>query len=327
MKKAVVVGLGNIATRHRRNLKKLFPGILVFAVSSSERVLSELVDDCDGYFPDIQNAVSEGLDLAIVASPSTYHFKHAQKLIEAGIPTLIEKPVTATLADAKSLIELSSKHETPVSIGYCLRYIPSAIMFKKLIEHDSVGNIYNVNIDIGQFLPDWRPTKSYRESVSASKALGGGVLLELSHELDYAQWLFGELNIVNSILRSSRELLMDVESIADITAINNNQTVVNIHMDFLQKKTWRQCNIIGSEGRLTWDLIQNEIIKYTKNNKEIIYSDPDWDSNEMYLDMLLDFVSKSTGLLNECVTLDVAVKTVELIEEIKTNSLYIGCAK
>lgn len=324
MKKVAVIGLGNIATRHRSNLKKLFPGIIVYAVSSSERVLNELVSDCDGYLANIDAVIQEKVDMAIVASPATFHLQHSQKLLAAGIPTFIEKPVTASFDDAIKLQEIAEIHTTPVAVGYCLRYLPSAKIVKKLIEDQYIGSIYNVNIEIGQYLPDWRPSKSYRESVSASKSLGGGALLELSHELDYAQWMFGELKLLNSVLRTSSELEMDVESLADIIVINSTGTLLNIHLDFLQKKPWRQCHIIGSKGRIVWDLIRNEVIHHSGQGTDIIFSEPGWDKNGMYTDMLLDFSAEILGNENNCVTLKSSTKIVGLIDKIKETSQYIG---
>lgn len=324
MRKIVVVGLGNIATRHRRNLRQLYPQAVIYALSASERVVDDLVSDCDGYLPDIAAVVDEGVDMAIVASPSSFHLRHSQQLIEAGIPTLIEKPVTATAEEAAELMEIASKYDTPLAVGYCLRYLPSARILKDMLANEDVGVVYNVNIDIGQYLPDWRPSKSYKESVSASKKLGGGALLELSHELDYAQWLFGELDLISSVLRSSDELEMDVESIADIMAANSKGSIVNIHLDFLQKKPWRQCHIIGSKGRVVWDLIRNEVLFYSGEDTRIIYSDPEWNKNGMYLDMLKDFAEKISRHKNQCVSLESSVKIVGLIDKIKNVSQFYG---
>jgi predicted dehydrogenase len=252
-----------------------------------------------------------------VASPAPFHALHSIPLIEAGIPTLIEKPVTTTVDDAKNIERAIELHQTPVSIGYCLRYLPSAQKLKVLLDSGRIGTLYNAHFEIGQYLPDWRPNQNYRDSVSAQKKLGGGALFELSHELDYAQWLLGPLDVKHSILRSSEELALDVEDMADIIAVTETGAVATIHMDFLQRKAHRQCSFVGSEGRIDWDLILNQLTLTTTTEKTVLYSAPKWDKNQMYLAMLEDFLQMIDKKKHTCIQFTDATRTVFLIDKIK----------
>ncbi|WP_445946102.1 Gfo/Idh/MocA family protein [Shewanella sp.] len=320
VKKVAVIGLGNIATRHRSNLKKLYPEATLYVMSASGRAIEDKVSDCDGIVESINELILLKVDLVIVASPAPFHSQHSIPLIEAGIPVLIEKPVTTTLIDAYSIQLAADKYQTPVSIGYCLRYLPSAFKLKALLDDKILGTLYNVHIAIGQYLPDWRPSKDYRECVSANVNLGGGALFELSHELDYARWLLGPLSLQHAILRSSKELGLDVEDIVDVVALTGCNTVTTIHLDFLQRKAHRQCSFIGCKGRIDWDLIRNELILTTAQGKEILYSDPEWDKNQMYLAMIEDFVQMIGKNEHRCIELSEAIATVSLIEEIKQKA-------
>ena len=320
MKKVAVIGLGNIAVRHRRNLKQLFPDVILYAMSSSGRSPLEGVSDSDIVVASIDELINAKVELVIIASPATFHAKHAVPLIEVGIPTLIEKPVTADLKDASLLNKVIRATQTPVAVSYCLRYLPSALKVKALLEQKYLGTLHNVSIHVGQYLPDWRPNKDYRDSVSASKKLGGGALLELSHELDYAQWLLGNCNVEHALLRSSEELGLDVEDVADVILRSDEGVVVNIHLDFLQRSVQRNCSLIGSKGRLDWDLITNSITFHDALGSELIYSEPMWDKNNMYLSVIKDFIEMVKGHNNQCVELNMAVKTINLIEAIKLNA-------
>jgi len=317
MNKVAVIGLGNIATRHRRNLKLMFPNAMLLAMSASGRVPSEEVSDCDGVVSNIEELIAQQVELVIVASPAPYHATHAIPLIEAGIPTLIEKPVTTSSSDVDLLQQALERYNTPVAIGYCLRYLPSAQIMQRLLTENKIGKVYNAFIQIGQYLPDWRPSKHYRDSVSANPDLGGGALFELSHELDYCQWLLGELNVEHVLLRSTEELDLAVEDIADITATTQSGTVAHIHLDFIQRKAYRACSIVGSKGRLDWDLIKNRVVFSSVAGEELIYNGPEWDKNKMYLNMLHDFVEKIENRVHCCVSLDEAKQTVLLVEKIK----------
>ena len=320
MKKIAVIGLGNISKKHRANLKNIFPNAKIYAMSSSGRPEPGEITHCDIFKTSLSSLINEGIDMAIVASPATFHAEHSIPLIKSGIPTLIEKPLSATKEDADKILKASKESLTPVSVGYCLRYLPSAQRVKNMIASEGLGEIYNVSIDVGQYLPDWRPVKDYHKTVSASKKLGGGVLLELSHDLDYAQWIFGSLISKYSSLRSSAELGLAVEDIADISAVTQSGAVVNIHLDFLQKHAYRTCNIIGSKGRIEWDLIKNSAYLLDKTGVKILYDGCGWDKNQMYMDMIRDFINKINSKSNKCIGVECSLDTVDLIEYIKSSS-------
>ncbi|MGO2331399.1 MAG: Gfo/Idh/MocA family protein [Pseudoalteromonas nigrifaciens] len=320
MKKVAVIGLGNIATRHRHNLRLLFPKVKLLVMSASGRIPEEIISDCDIIATSIEELIKAQVELVIVASPAPFHANHSIPFIVAGIPTLIEKPVTTTVEDAKAINQAIELHKTPVSIGYCLRYLPSAQKLKFLLEQEILGEIYNAHIEIGQYLPDWRPDKSYKDSVSAQKKLGGGALLELSHELDYAQWLLGPLKIKHSTLRSSRELALDVEDMVDIFALTELGAVTTIHLDFLQRKAHRQCSFVGSKGRIDWDLVLNQLTLITATGTSVLYSDSKWDKNQMYLAMLKDFIQMIGKNEHSCIKFSEAISTISLIDEIKQQA-------
>jgi predicted dehydrogenase len=321
MKKVAVIGLGNIATRHRHNLKLLFPNVELLVMSASGRIPKEDIRECDGIATSIEALIQAQVELVIVASPAPFHAQHSIPFIEAGIPTLIEKPVTTSVEDAKAIKRAIELHQTPVSIGYCLRYLPSAQKLKLLLEIGRIGTLYNANIEIGQYLPDWRPNKNYRDSVSAQKKLGGGALLELSHELDYAQWLLGPLHVRHSVLRTSKELGLDVEDMADILALTELGAVATIHLDFLQRKAYRKCSFVGSKGRLDWDLMLNQLTLTTATETSVLYSDSRWDKNQMYLAMIEDFIQMIEKNKHTCIEFTEAIRTVSLIDEIKQQAI------
>tara|TARA_B110000211_G_C14073589_1_gene551044 strand:+ start:115 stop:1089 length:975 start_codon:yes stop_codon:yes gene_type:complete len=289
MMRAAVIGLGNIAKRHRSNLKQMYPKIEIIAMSASGRAPDELICNSDFIASNIQSVINYNVDMAIIASPAPFHSLHAIPLIETGIPVLIEKPVSTSLEDAKAIIKAKNTYKVNVGVGYCLKYLSSALFVKKLIESGSAGKVLNANIEIGQYLPDWRQNTNYRHSVSAVESLGGGVLYELSHEIDYAQWLFGELRVEHAVIRNTGELDIDVEDVANIVATSESGCVVSLHLDFLQRQASRKCKIIFSRGAVVWDLIKNEVLWYDKTGESVIFSDGLWDKNKMYLNMLSDF--------------------------------------
>lgn len=321
MKKIAVVGLGSIGKRHISNLRMMYPKTQILGVSSSGVVPDSLQTNVNRLSSNLQDAIEFNPNFAIVASPATFHLQHTKLLLAANIPVLIEKPLTADIHETEELVALVQRANVPVSVAYCLRYLPAAHAVKTVLEQKKLGCIYNVYAHVGQYLPDWRKDKDYRSSVSASIKLGGGVLLELSHELDYLQWLVGELNYQYGVLRNTKEVDVEVEEIADIVLTTELGAVCFIHMNFIQKNPERYCHFTGEKGSLHWDLIKNQVTLFLDNKEQIIFSDPTWDKNNMYLFMLHHFISriekqdKDNDLL-------IAQRTVALIDTIKSNAIW-----
>ena len=325
MNSCAVIGLGSISCRHRRNLRTRFPDVRIIAMSASGRSPDILPENSDILVDSPANVISLKPELVVVASPATMHAIHAIPFLEANIATLIEKPLAASIVDARQLAATSRQSGTASGVGYCLRFHPAARLLKSVLKRGAIGRVFHVFATVGQYLPDWRPGKDLRQSVSANPDLGGGALLELSHELDYLGWLLGGLSFEHALLRRSSHLGIPVEAIADVTLTTDDGVVCHVHLDFLQRPANRHCTIVGETGRLECDLIANRLDLITSNSIESLINEPGWNSNSMYQLMLDEFIApqnsipETTGERHLC-TLENAMQTVELIEEIKQRA-------
>lgn len=323
VKNALVVGLGSIALRHRKNIKFLYPNSTVYALSSSGRTITSEVEYCDAVLADLKSFDLSSIDLAVVASPATFHAKHTSMMLESSVPTLVEKPLSESVDNALKIIEMAKGSPNMVAVGYCLRFLPSFQRFQKLLQANKVGKIQSVFIEVGQYLPDWRNDKNYKNSVSASKELGGGALLELSHEIDYAFSLFGKLEHQYGCLQASSELGLEVEDCVDLIATTKEHVPVHVHLDFLQKKPSRFCKIIGSKGVMQLDFINNEITFTDSQLTEKLFSEPNWDKNLMYVNMLQHFLSLDEGGDSPLATIEESMQVVQFIEYVKNRCVLI----
>lgn len=321
MKNFAVVGMGSIAKRHLANLRRLHPTAKIYVVSSSGNNKS-----CSNYADAIlglDEVIASKPQFIIIASPSTFHVEVAKILLEHQIPILIEKPLAHNFQDCLDLQAFCSERTFDnLAVGYCLRFLPSTQVVKNYVDSGLLGTIYNVTANVGQYLPSWRTDKSYKDSVSASKALGGGALLELSHELDYLLWIFGDLSLQYSWLRTTDELGLDVEDIANLVLVSSKNVYVSVHFDFIQKATQRNCEIIGQHGRLVWDLLGNSVVIYHAEGKSVLYSEPEYDKNNMYIDMLKAFESKSIKGGGGLATLKSASEVVRIIDAAKKSNQW-----
>lgn len=312
----VLVGLGSIGKRHLANLSLLWPHARIYVVSASERLIppAEL-----GGHPQLtlDQAVQCQPLFAIIASPAHLHLVHAGVFSQAGIPVLVEKPLADQLEHALEFIERIGATAPLFSLGYCLRYLPSAQQVQQLLAANVIGPLYLVQATVGQHLSQWRKQPDYRHSVSAQQALGGGALLELSHELDYLLWLFGPLQVEYCHLRRQGELMLDVEESADLMLLNNAALVCQLHVDFLQQVPQRRCVVTGQQGRIEWDLLENSVHLYDASGKQQLYHQPQWDKNQMYLLMLQDFVSAISQQRSSPIPLQDGLAVLQIIHQAK----------
>lgn len=319
--RVLVVGAGSIARRHIRNLKQLFPETMVGCVSASGKKMMDSEVDADIIYASMADVFNDEFDFAIVASPAPFHLKHASPLLIQDIPVLIEKPLSDCLATVKTFEVLLMAQQSRIDIGYNLRYLSSAIYLKTQLDQQLLGKIQHIRIEVGQYLPQWRPQSDYRQNVSAQQALGGGVLLELSHELDYLTWLFGPFDEVFCTTRNTGLLEIDVEDVADAIFTRADGVVANIHMDFLEHQATRCCKIVGALGTLFWDLITQRVW-FTEHagTSRLLFEATNQDRNEMYLEELRHFAKVAKGQTSPTVHISQGIYLLEMIEAMKKSA-------
>jgi predicted dehydrogenase len=269
--KVLIVGLGSIGKRHLRLARELLPNADIRVLRHQHT--SDIPENSNGCFFNIEDAVHFKPQIAVVAGPAPFHIDIAEALAFNGTHLLIEKPLSSSLDNVAKLLEICRKQGVILLTGYNLRFLPSLQKFRGLLSEGVLGALLSVRCEVGQYLPSWRPDDDYRIGVSARRELGGGVLLELSHELDYLRWIFGEVEWVNAILSKQSNLDIDVEDTAHITLgfVSNpdsHQLIGAVNLDFIRHDTTRICVAIGEKGSLRWNGLTGELDIFEAGGKE-----------------------------------------------------------
>jgi len=254
-----IVGLGGIGCRHLRLLKETRPDIEVTLVRSGHGRKWPEKDLADRTVSSITAAVEKNIQAAIIATPANMHLEQAKELAQAGIHMLVEKPLSHRSDGIDQLIAKVQENEIIGMVGYVFRHHPAAKRFKKLFDAGTLGKPLHARVECGSYLPEWRPEQDYKKTVSASKDLGGGVLLELSHELDYIRWFLGDITEVTAKLYNSGTLEIDVEDSADLILNSKGSVPVSMHIDFNRRHPVRKCEVQGTNGMLTWNVLEQKI--------------------------------------------------------------------
>jgi predicted dehydrogenase len=262
IKRVLIVGKGSIGKRHFEHLSKLLPDAEIKFLRHLQIHPNHIHDETDLY--SIQEAFEFSPELSVICNPSSKHIETALLFAGLGSHLFIEKPISNHLHDVQKLIDLCEVNNLVLAVGYNLRFLNSLSEFKNVVNSCSIGKLISVRVDSGSYLPDWRYGTNYRESASAIKDLGGGALLELSHEIDYLRWIFGELGWVRATLVSTQSLEIDVEDVVHlIFGFKQNSDELSVtgqmNLDFARREKKRTCLAIGTLGSLEWDGITGEV--------------------------------------------------------------------
>lgn len=298
--KVLIVGLGSIGCRHLRNLRRIRPDVRVTACRLSGRDDGfEQALQPDSVVYSLDDALSEGADCGFVTGPASMHVAISLALARRDIHLFVEKPLSNTLQGVDELIEECRRRGLVLAVGYNLRFFKPLQAMWQALRDGRIGRPTAFRAEVGQYLPDWRPDRDYRTSVSARQALGGGAVLELSHELDYARWLLGEVDSVSAQVGKLSDLDLDVEDTAEILLQFKNGAIGSVHLDMVQRPPRRVCRIIGAKGTLCWDGQSNHVKLYDTATSSWIdlYAGAAADYDDSYLEELrafLESVEKST---------------------------------
>jgi len=241
-------------------------------------------------------------------------------LAKAGIHLLIEKPISKTSDGINQLLKILNEKNLIAMVGYVLRQDPGAIKFKKLIDDNSVGGILHARIECGSYLPEWRPGLDYKKTVSARSELGGGALLELSHELDYLHWFFGKPKDVQAMLRNSGLLGIDVEDQVDLLITSAQGYCISVQIDFNRRHLERKCKVLTTEGELTWDAVNKNVTYKLAEKVEKIYS-YDNERDYIYRKQLNIFIDCIENNITPPVTIENGVDVMKLIDSAREASI------
>lgn len=242
--RALVMGFGSIGMRHARILDEL---------GCDVAVLSRRVVDHPKQYGDLDEAISaHAPDHVVVANATHEHHGALERLAAAGHrgAVLVEKP----LFDHAQPVPAHSFQR--VSVAYNLRFHPLIRLLKDLLAQ---RRIISVQAYAGQYLPEWRPATDYRMSYSADATRGGGVLRDLSHELDYITWMMGGWTGVSARGGQFSSLEISSDDVFALLMSTQRCPVVSVQMNYLDRKGRRELTVNCDDTTIAVDLVRNEI--------------------------------------------------------------------
>ncbi|MFH1079093.1 MAG: Gfo/Idh/MocA family oxidoreductase [Pseudomonadota bacterium] len=316
----LLVGYGSIGRRHLFNLTQLdgideiivytkikndFKGVYEKKVTFIDASALGLSETCERF----------KIDFAIIANQTDKHIDTAITLAQYGQDLLIEKPLSHNLEKIEILEGIARSGKIKIAIGYNLRYLPAIRSIRDQIARKTLGDLYFAQIEVGQYLPSWRGNIRYSDAYCANIEHGGGAALDLSHEVDYMRYLFGEPCQWKTLKTKASDLEINSEDIFAGIYRYRQGYVCHVHMDYLQRKTMRKIRIVGSRGSLLCDMIEKWMEIGSDDHKIRLTEEGLFNLEETYREELRLFINHITMNTEPDISLQDGIKALKLLED------------
>lgn len=239
--RALVVGLGSIGQRHAR---------LLSAMGSAVAVVSR--HGGGAYAGVAEGVAGHAPDYVVVATETADHARVLTELDAAGYDgrLLVEKP----LFDRRQ--PFPWRGFGPTRLAYPLRCHPALLELKHELGQQRV---LSAHLYVGQYLPEWRPGTDYRACYSAHAAQGGGVLRDLSHELDMANWLLGGWRRLAARGGHWSSLEIDSDDVFSLLSEHERCSAATIQMNYLDRRRRRSLLLHTDDHSYSVNLVAHSL--------------------------------------------------------------------
>lgn len=223
--------------------------------------------------------------ICCICTPTATHLHYLELALEAGMHVFVEKPIADTMAGLETALKVRKANQI-VQVGFNLRSLPiTKIIQEKL---PLLGKILYAHFTVGQYLPSWRPQADYKKSYSASYAMGGGVSLDLIHELDLAFTLFPQIKLKDVHSDKLSNLKIDVE---DYVEYRFSHPELRITLDYLSPQLLRSYRIVGEKGELVCDVPLKKLTLQFLNGTGESYTDAElFDRDKSFMMEIQEFL-------------------------------------
>lgn len=276
----LIVGAGSIGLKHIRAFTAADPRASLSVIDPRSQACARAAElgaqplDTDWDSTDLSR-----FDGVVVGAPAPVHVPYAMRCIREGVPVLSEKPLSHAWDGVDELVRCAQMQGAPAAgVAYVRRYHPAHEAVQRMIASGDLGTVLSVRMSVGQPFTTYRP--DYRETYYASRALGGGCMLDFaSHFIDLAQYYLGR---IRSMCGYMGHLVLEGVEVEDTVAVSftfDGGALGTLHVNQYQPVNENIIDLAGPESSLritepdfacriwrkgseTWDTIAAEPADY-----------------------------------------------------------------
>lgn len=303
--RVLVIGSGSIGRRHHGNLQ---------ALGASSRLVSWREAGLGGALAAMTDA-----EAVVVATATDIRLPVIEAAAARGLPVYVEKPLAFRPAEVEAIAEVAAPVAARSMLGYMLRYHPAVRALAAADLSDVFQFALNIGHDVTQWRQNWRFSESY-----AARGAGGGVLLDLCHELDLAACLFPGLEVTR--VESLGHPAFPGVDFASRISLQRQGVAGDVAMDYLTPLLHRRTTLRGTERMHDFDFAA-QVYRVTDSAGPRLLDLP-LERNAMFLDAMRDFLGLAFGgplsgnpLMPR---LDLALASARLVARAWAQRTFIG---
>ncbi|MFD6054792.1 Gfo/Idh/MocA family oxidoreductase [Agromyces sp. NPDC060279] len=235
--RAGLIGVGMMGRHHARVLREL-PGVELVAIADPGGDPHGVAGELE-VLPDVESMIAVGLDLAVVAIPTRFHYDAAMKLAEAGVHTLVEKPIAQTVEQGREMTAAFAERGLVGAVGHIERFNPALQEMRKRIAAGDLGEVYQV--------------ATRRQGPFPARIADVGVVKDLgSHDIDLTAWV-AQSEYASISGRTLHKSGREYEDMVLATGMLRSGVLVNHIVNWLSPMKERVTIVTGELGALVAD--------------------------------------------------------------------------
>lgn len=256
-----LLGVGMMGRHHARVLRDV-EGIQLVAIADPggdpHRVAGPLE-----VLPDVEALVAAGIDMAVVAVPTAFHEDAALTLAEAGVHTLVEKPIASSLEAGARMVEAFASRGLVGAVGHVERFNPALQELRRRLEAGEVGEVYQI--------------ATRRQSTFPARIADVGVGLDLaSHDIDLTSWV-ARSTYRHVFAQTNHKSGRDHEDMIAITGSLHDGVIVNHLVNWLSPMKERVTIVTGDRGTFIADTSTGDLTFYANGTFDL-----EWESMQAF---------------------------------------------
>lgn len=282
--KFLVIGTGSIGRRHIANLIALGHEVDAYSQRATGGVPPPPLPEGARRVEGDMSALCAQANGVVVCNRNDEHLSVALTAAQAGCALFIEKPLSIGLRHCSDLVRLEHDRKLVIEAGFTLRAHPGLIWLREALSEGRIGPLRYIRAAVGQWLPDWRPGTDHRAGYGAMRRHGGGVIMDLIHEIDLVQWIGGPIAEISAMAAHAPDLEIETEAIAQLGFRLDSGALAQVHLDYVRPTYGRQFEAVGRDAVLGCNVSTADVtLEAPGAAPQIIHQAASFERNSMFL--------------------------------------------